>query len=127
MDRRCESPTKSGEPCKGRPLDGDSRCLAHSDSPAAIAAREAGRRAGGEQRAKQLYAANTSSDEQDGGDDEENNELLDLIDVEFAQRQVALDLLGGRLSTRDAMARTRALEALARRIRDVAESKRSRW
>jgi hypothetical protein len=125
MDRRCESPTKSGEPCKGRPLDGDTRCLAHSDSPAAIAAREAGRRAGGEQRARQLYA-DTSTDT---STDEEENELLDLIDVEFAQREVTLDLLAGRLSPKDALARTRTLEALARRIRDVAEEKRAknRW
>jgi hypothetical protein len=125
MDRKCESPTKNGDPCKGRPLDGDNRCLAHSDSPAAIAAREAGRRAGGEQRAKQLYA-DTSTDT---STDEEENELLDLIDVEFAQREVTLDLLAGRLSPKDALARTRTLEALARRIRDVAEEKRAknRW
>jgi hypothetical protein len=125
MDRRCESPTKSGEPCKGRPLDGDSRCLAHSDSPAAVAAREAGRRAGGEQRAKQLYAdasADTSADDQE-------IELFDLPDVEDMQRWVTLELLAGRMSSKDALARTRTLEALARRIRDVAEEKRAknRW
>jgi hypothetical protein len=125
MDRRCESPTKSGEPCKGRPLDGDTRCLAHSDSPAAIAAREAGRRAGGEQRAKQLYAETST----EASTDEEEIELFDLPDVEDMQRWVTLELLAGRMSSKDAMVRTRVLEALARRIRDVAEEKRAknRW
>jgi hypothetical protein len=109
----CTAKTKRGTACKMAPLAGNEHCFTHAPGAARERAREVSRRAGGAERGRALSSPPPSG-LPNAADD--NTSLLFLSDVEDAQRKVAIDLLEGRLSSRDALARTRVLDALARRI-----------
>lgn len=115
---KCSSTTTRGKPCRMPALGGGSHCFAHAIDRQAQ--RAAARRAGGKSRGKQLQHPDAPME--DIPTDEDGVPLAELLDVENAQRKVAVDLLEGRVSAKEALARTRVLTALADRIRDTARA-----
>jgi hypothetical protein len=110
---KCKSKRTDGESC-GMPPRASGFCYAHDSKSAAQ--RKATRRAGGRKRGEQLRQPNEPMViEVDDGE----TPLCTFDEIETAQRDVALALLGGRLSSKDALARTRVLAALAERIKDT--------
>ncbi len=120
----CTAETQSGAPCRAQPLANENRCFAHADSPASVARRDAARKAGGAGRGAQLRRPNPPTMIIAPADDDDVP-LATLGEVEEAQRVITLDLLSGRLSAREALARTKCLGALASRIQDVQRAERA--
>ena len=114
----CTAITRRGAPCRARALPDDTKCFAHTSDAAVAAAREAGRKDGGAQRGKQLATRNTQEPPGSGAP------LDTVAECEDAQREITSALLDGRMSPREALARTKAITALAGRIRDTERAQR---
>jgi hypothetical protein len=112
----CAATTKTGAPCRGSAADGRDFCALHD--PAHAAAQASGRRDGAATRGRQLRAGKSAPAliEFELELDDNGVPLANLDSIENAQRSVTVGLLEGRLSSRDAIARTRVLDSLGRAV-----------
>lgn len=84
LERRCTATTKSGEPCKSRPLRGATLCAFHSDPAAAV---ELGRKGGRKGARKSLPSAELPAD------------VTSAADVRQVLAHTLLQVLAGKVDT----------------------------
>jgi hypothetical protein len=119
---KCSHKTKSGRDCSARPLQDANECFTHSSDPTIAARRAEGRKAGGATRGTQLSAPPPGRFETRRYGEDEEAPLLNMGAIWEAQHTVALDLLEGVISAREATVRTKVLAALAARLKDAQEA-----
>jgi hypothetical protein len=114
----CSATTKAGKQCRARPLSDHDTCLAHCSDPDVVARRTAGNRAGGIEATKPPAPA--AWDVRRYSEDEDAP-LYSFGDIANAQQTTTLDLLEGKITAKEALARTKVISAMADRLRDLNE------